>query len=341
MATASTTRNHRAPTYRLTVDGRDITPTVNARLVSMSLQAARGEAADQLDLTLSDHDGQLQIPRKGVTITLALGWVGEGLTDMGSFVVDEAEHTGAPDQLTIRARSANLRDSLRVRNDTSWHATTLGQILQTLAQRNNLAARIDPVLAAVPVSHVDQTESDVHFITRLAQRHDAVATIKAGRLLFLPINGTRTSEGLALPGITITRASGDSHRYQQSDRDAYTGVRAYWHDGKAANRKSVLVGTAVNAKVMKETFATEADARASARAEWNRVQRGVATLSLTLAQGNAALAPQTPVTVRGFKPQIDGDWQAVRVSHTLDDSGWTTQVEMETGTAAKSEKESD
>lgn len=332
--TASPTRNHRIPTYRITVDGRDITPTVNARLVSLSLQEARGEAADQLDLTLSDHDGALQIPRKGVTLTLALGYQDEALVDKGRFVVDEAEHAGAPDQLTIRARSADLRESLRVRRDVSWHDTNLGQVLTTLAARHGLNLRVDPSLRDKPVQHVDQTESDIHFITRLAQRHDAVATVKAGHLLFLPINGTRTSTGLALPTFTITRASGDSHRYQQADRDTYTGVRAYWHDGKRANRKSVLVGSAVNEKVLKETHATEADARESATAEWGRVQRGLATLSLTLAQGEATLAPQTPVMVRGFKPEMDGtDWLVVRLTHTLDDNGWTTQVEMEIGGA--------
>lgn len=326
------TLNHRTPTYRVVVDGRDITPTVNARLVSLRLEETRGDTADQLDLTLSDHDGQLGIPAKGVTIALSLGWVGQALVDKGSFVVDEAEHSGAPDQVTIRARSADLGQSLRTRRDQSWHGLTLGDILRTIATRNRLKQRIEGVLAARAIAHIDQTnESDLNFLTRLAQRHDAVATVKKGHLLFLPINGTTSSKGERLPSITLTRASGDSHRYAQSDRDAYTGVQAYWHDAKRANRKSAIVGTKVNPKALKDTYATEADALAAAKSEWQRIQRGLATMSLTLALGNPLLVPQSPVTVRGFKPQIDGtEWLAVRVTHSLDDNGLTTQVEMET-----------
>src|SRR5689334_4403853 len=93
------------PSYRIQLGDRDITPTVDARLISLSLTECRGGEADQLDLCLDDSDGALAIPAKGATLTLAIGWVGGGLVDKGSFIVDEAEHSGAPDQVTIRARS--------------------------------------------------------------------------------------------------------------------------------------------------------------------------------------------------------------------------------------------
>lgn len=322
-----------APTYRLRLDGQDITPTINPRLISLSLEEARGDTADQLDLVLSDHDGKLALPRKGVKLDLSIGFAGQDLVDKGQFVVDEVEHSGAPDIVTIRARSADLRDSLRVRRDQSWHATTLGDIVKTIAGRHRIDHRIAPALASVAVAHIDQTnESDLNFVTRLGKRHDAVATVKAGSLLFLPINGSQTASGARLPVIAITRASGDSHSYTQSDRDAYTGVRAYWHDGKKANRKGVVVGTKVNPKTLKDTYATESDAMAAAKSEWQRIQRGLATLKLTLAIGAPSLVPQSPVSVQGFKGAIDGtQWLATRVTHKLDDSGLTTEVECETG----------
>lgn len=336
---------HNAPTYRISVDGRDITPTVNARLVRLQLEEARGDTADQLDLTLSDHDGRLQIPARGVTVALAIGWVGGPLIDKGTFVVDEAEHSGAPDQVTIRARSAEVGKTLRTRRDQSWHGLTLGDIVGTIATRNGLKTRIDATLAARALAHIDQTnESDLNFLSRLGKLYDAVATAKKGHLLFVPINGSKTASGAELPTISITRAEGDCHRYAMTDRDAYIGVKAYWHSPKQADRKSVLVPTMAaptpsggntvdhNYKHLKETYATEADALAAATAEWQRIQRGLATLSLTLALGNPLLVPQSPVVVQGFKDQIDATgWLAVKVAHTLDDSGFVTRVEMETG----------
>ncbi|BEP43013.1 phage late control D family protein [Variovorax sp. V15] len=323
---------HPAPTYRLKIGDRDITPMVDARLISVTLNECRGNEADQLDLVLDDHDGALEIPPKGRELQLAIGWVGADLVDKGTFIVGEAEHSGAPDQICIRARSADMHQSLRTRVERSYHGVTVGEIVRQTAARHQLMARIDPALGARQIEHIDQTnESDLNFITRLAKLHDAVATIKRGRLLFLPIVGTITSTGESIPVIEITRADGDLHRYHTSDRDAYSGVRAYWHDPKRAKRRGVLVGKSGNAKRLKDTFANEADARAAAQAEWRRIQRGLATFNLTLALGQPMLTPQTPVKVSGWKPEIDEtEWLTIKVRHTMTpDGGFTTHAEME------------
>jgi len=324
---------YRAPDFSLTIDGRDITPTIDARLISLALSECRGNESDQLDLVLNDSDGAVRLPPRGAEIALRIGWAGQALVDKGLFIVDEVEHSGSPDQVHIRARAADMRKSLRIRRDQSWHATTLGDIVGTIAKRHELHGRVDDALASVKIDHIDQTgESDLHFLTRLATQHDAVATVKKERLVFLPINGTRSSSGQALAKVTITREDGDQHRFHISDRDSYSGVRAYWHDAGRARRRGVLVGKKGHEKRLKDTYGSEADALAAARAEMNRIARGAATLELTLALGRPELMPQTPVTVKGFKSDIDGTaWLVVRVHHHLGDGGLTTRVELEAG----------
>lgn len=318
------------PAYSLVVDGRNITPRIEARLMSLTLTEERGGSADQLDLELDDSDGALQLPAKGAVIALQLGWAGQ-LVDKGTFTVDEVEHSGAPDRITVRARSADMRKPMRTRAEHSYHATTLGEIVTAIAQRNKLTPRIDPRLATVKVEHVDQThESDLHFCTRLASQHDAVCTVKKGHLLFLPVQDTRTSSGQPLRAVTITRGQGDQHRYHTADRAAYSGVRAYWQDPDTAQRRSALVGTEENEKRLKDTYGSEADALAAARAERQRVERGTATFEITLALGRAELAAQTPVAVRGFKGEIDSTpWRIKKLTHTLGYSGLTTHLELE------------
>lgn len=324
---------HPAPTYRLVVAGKDITPAVDARLVRLTLTEGRENQADQLDIVLSDHDGRLAIPRKEAEISLELGWEGVPLIDKGTFVVDESEHSGAPDIITIRARAADLGGEIRKRNEKSWHDTTLGAILATLAKRNSLTHKVDEKLGATQVQHIDQTnESDMHFITRLARKYDAVATVKKKHLLFMPINGTKTSKGDSLPTIEITRMDGDQHRWASSTRDAYDGVKALWNDRKFGKRKEVIAGKKDgNLKTMKETFGSEADALHAAKAELQRINRGMATFDLDLAMGRPELMPQSPVRVIGFKPEIDGQgWLVKEVTHTLDDNGGlSSKVQME------------
>lgn len=330
--------SHPAPDYRLVVGGQDITAKVNPRLISLTLSEGRGGEADTLELTLADHDGQLALPRKGATMALQLGWRGQALVDKGTFEVDEVEHSGAPDQISIKARSADVKRKLRQRTEKSWHDTTAGAIVQEIAARNGLAPRVDSTLASIKVAHIDQTnESDLNFLSRLAKQHDAVATVKKGRLLFLPINGTKTSGGAALGSMHITRADGDQHRYHSAERGAYSGVRAYWSDPKQAEKRSVLAGSEEDEKRLKDTYGSEADAMAAARSEQQRMARGKATFGLTLALGRPELMPQTPVTVSGFKPEIDSTpWLVVKLTHSLGDQGLTTQLELETHAAPAS-----
>lgn len=325
---------HPAPAYRLTVAGKDITPAVDARLESLTLTEGRENTADQLDLVLLDHDGLLEIPRKEAEIALQLGWVGQQLVDKGIFVVDEVEHSGAPDKITIRARAADLGGEIRTRQEKSWHDTTLGAILATLAQRNKLTHKVDAKLAATKVAHIDQTgESDMHFITRLARRYDAVATVKKKHLLFMPINGTKTSKGQSLPVVEITRKDGDQHRWASSTRDAFDGVKAHWSDSVGGKRKTAVAGKKTgNTKTLKETYASERDALAAARSELQRLARGMATFDLNLAIGRPELTAQTPVRVKGWKADIDGQgWLVKEVVHTLGDGGLSSKVQMERG----------
>lgn len=322
---------HPAPAYRLTINGVDITPRINGRLVSLTLTDNRGLEADTLDLLLSDHDGALELPPKGAEIQVAIGWTHEGLVDKGTFIVDEIEHTGSPDQLGIRARSADMREDLPARKSRSWHRTTIGEIVNQIAAEHDLEPVVEQHLAGIRISHREQTsESDLNFLTRLAANYGAIATIKAGKLLFIPAAAATTANGTPLPTITIERSDGDQHRYVIADRDAYTGVRAYWNNVSGGKRQPVIAGVGDNAKELRETYASEADATAAARAELERLQRGVAEFSMTLARGREELIAETPIRLRGFKPEINvTEWVAVKVIHQLSDSGYTVAIECE------------
>lgn len=322
---------HRKPVYQITVNGIDISRTLRPLLMRLTLRESRGEKADQLDITVDDSLGNLALPPKGATVVLRLGYEHTGLIDKGSFTVDEIEHSGAPDVVSLRCRSADMRATLRERASASWHESTLGQIVRDIAAKNGIAANIDPALASVKVQHADQTnESDMHFLSRLGRQHDAVATVKNGRLVFLPIGSTTNASGRALASITLERSDGDRHRYHTAARDAYSGVRAWWHNPREAEKKAAIAGTEDNLKTLRDTYATEADALAAARAEMGRVQRGEATFEITLAIGQPSLMVQTPVNVRGFKAEIDGTgWLCKTVEHALDDNGLTTRLELE------------
>lgn len=444
---------HKRPAWTLTVDGADITSRIAERLISLTLTDNRGFEADQLDITLDDCDGKLALPPKGAAIRLALGQSsGNGvstLVDKGGYTVDEIEHSGAPDQLTIRARSADLRAGLTTQRERSFHGKTLGDIVRTIGDENALEPVISTALDALGIDHIDQTnESSANLLTRLAKMFDAIAAVKSERLLFVHAGRGASASGTPFPPVLIQRKDGDSHRFSIADRETYTGVRATWNDidkaekgellwtqadedietgrrtpvaaptpeagaqykavgsrpaksrtaalryarsewarlskdkaararyagvevayddrnlkaaGKvtygrvdveAAQRKAsklavndaaaaqARAGTeppqtaldrgADNVKTLRHVYASRENARRGARSEWRRLQRGVATFSITLASGRPEIIPEAPATVRGWKPEIDGtDWLIARVVHNVSDAGYTTALELE------------
>ena len=304
------------PSFRLTVDGTD----------------NRGIEADQLTLTLSDHDGLLAIPPKGAVLRLWLGWSDTGLVDKGTYTVDETEHSGAPDVLSIRARSADLRKGLKTKRERSWSNTTLGDVLGDIAIGNGLTATIAGALDGLPILQLDQAnESDANLISRLGEEFDAVASVKAGCLLCLPAGGGKTASGLDLPHITLTRADGDQHRYLQADRDSYDGVRAYFYDVNSAKKQEAIAGGGDNLKDLRHTYSDQQSALRAARAEFRRLQRGSATLSYTLAMGRPDLIPELTYTLQGVKTEIDEIiWYGGNVQHSLTaDGGYTVSLELE------------
>lgn len=321
----------RTPACKVIVDGVDITDRIRPRLISLSLAEKRGGEADQLDLTLDDADGQVAIPRKGVIITLALGWDGEPLIGKGRFKVEQVRHSGAPDQITITARSCDFSDQLKTRRDGSWRATTLGAVLEEIAARNGLGASIAADLASIEVAVLQQSrESDAALMTRLGREHDAVATVKAGTLLFSRRGSGTTASGRALPTFAITRADGDSHSWETGDRDgAVTCVQATWRDTAGATRHRVTVGSGKTRR-LKRVYASEAEARRAAEAERQRARRGAATFSLKLAEGRPDIYPERRGDVSGFKPDIDAStWLVDEATHTLGDDGLTTDLKLE------------
>ncbi len=356
---AATIVGHDArPAYRLTHDGQDLTARFQGRLTSLTLIDNRGFEADQLDIELDDTDGMLALPEKGVRLQLALGWEDTGLVDKGSYKVDEIEHTGPPDRLTIRARSADLASDMTTRKERSFRNQTIGDLVRAIASKNELVTVIAAKLADVVIEHLDQTgESDANLLTRLAKDYDAIATVKQGKLLFIQAGAALSASGVPLPTVTITRASGDTHNFLIADRENYNGVKAYYQDTRRAMKGEVVIdaSNAVvekekpvaprekaqsqpvtaspnpdNVKVLRHTYATKSNAERAARAEWARIQRGVATFSITLARGRPDLFPELPANVRGWKSQIDNTgWAIAKVTHNLSERGYTTGLELQ------------
>ncbi|EFW52580.1 Phage protein D [Shigella boydii ATCC 9905] len=260
-------------------------------------------------------------------LTVLIGWKGEPLTEKGSYIVDEIAHEGPPDRLTVSARSADFRDEFNVKREVSWHDVTVERVVSAIAHRYGLKPQISEMLMDIEIDHADQTEeSDMSFLTRMAEMLGAITTVKSGNLLFIMPGGGVNAQGQPLPSFAITRSSGDHHQFRIADREAYTGVRAYWLDLNYGKKKKVSVkrrkppkpkkeksssregdymeGAEGNVFVLRKTYQNEQAARRAAAAKWQQLQRGAASFSITLARGRAELYPEMHGSVTGLKARL-------------------------------------
>jgi phage protein D len=324
------------PDWRVTLDGEDLTPKMRPRLISLSLTDKRAGEADELQIDLDDSDGKLAIPKTGALLSLEIGWkqgggVTTGLVSKGQFKVDEVSHSGSPDRVSIRARSADFTAEIRNRREKSWHDSTLGTIVADIAGRNGLKPRCADRLAGIAIKvAVQSRESDLAFLRRLGRAHDAIATVKGGALILSPVGSGATASGKPLPKMKIVRASGDSHVWSRAVREAAEGVSVAWHDRGSAKQHIVTVGKAEGARRLARVYASESTARRAAEAAHSKAERDPDKFSIVLALGRADLQPECGVEVSGFKPVIDETpWLIAEVQHTIAAQGFITTLQME------------
>ncbi len=342
----------RIPALNVLMGGKALT-VLDEKLISLELTDNRGFNADELTISVDDSQGNIALPPRGAELSVSLGWQGEPLIYKGIYIVDEVSHSGPPDRIDITARSADFRDEFNVKREVSWHDVTVERIVSAIAHRYKLKPIISEQLMSAEIDHADQTqESDMSFLTRMADILGAIATVKNGCLLFILPGGGVSANGKALPEFAITRSSGDRHSFRIADRDAYTGVQAYWLDLNFGKKKKVTVrkrkktaekkprsssregdyiaGEDGNVFVLRTTYSSEIAAQRAAAAKWQQLQRGAAEFNLTLAYGRADLYPEMHGTVTGFKEAIDNqDWIIAKATHSIDDNGFQTRLELE------------
>ena len=372
-AITDTGGNHLTPVAKLSINGKPFNTDALSRIISISLTDKSGFEADELTVSLSDHDGALALPPKSAEITIALGYIETGIVDKGSYKITEVSWSGAPDTLHITAQSADTSDRFSEAKEKSWHKTSLKEIIESIAAANGYTPIIGKAYQDEKIDHIDQSnESDAAFLSRLAERYDAIATVKHGRLLFVSSGEATTAGGQPLPTIRITRNSGDQYAFRYSNTESYNAVRAYYIDKQTGKKHEVVitednydpvkktvtttkkyktkrkdgkthktttkevteikqVDTAgKKIKTLRHTYQSPKTAATGARAAYKKLKRGAMEFDISLAVGRPDVAPESPVTLQGFKPEIDAEkWVGKETVHTLDGNGLTTAVKLQ------------
>ena len=317
------------PDFKIIAAGVNITAQIKDRLLSLVVSDEAGMKSDQVEITLDDRGSAIELPAPGALLAVFMGYKESVLVPMGLFTADEICVSGPPETMVIRGKAAALGGELKDQKTRSWDDKTIGQIVAVIAREHKLTPKVSSDLAGVKIEHADQTEeSDLHFLMRLAEEHDAIASVKGQTLLFIDKGEGKTASGLAMIPQQVSRKGCLRWSATLATRGEFASVEACWHDKATGSRARVCSGSGSPVRKLRHIFPGEAEAQRAADGELRRCKRGNTSLSIGLV-GSPLMAAEGRLLATGFRPGVDGLWSIKSVRHQISSGGFVTEVEAE------------
>lgn len=184
------------PDFELQYEGKNITENIKSFLVDLTYTDYLSDQSDELQVVFEDIDKKwinTWFPTQGDKLSLALGYVNEPLTQLGSFEIVEIEWNYVNERgstVAIKALSAGISKANRTFQPRAWENTTLADIVRSIAKRLDL--NITGTIEQVKIKRVTQyQERDVEFLTRLAHEYGYSFKIVGKTLVFTTLSSLK------------------------------------------------------------------------------------------------------------------------------------------------------
>jgi phage protein D len=316
------------PAFVISAGGQDLTEALASRLASLTLIDEKGIVSDSAELIINDPESVLAPPRKGVSLEIAMGY-GNDVQSMGAYVVETVTLQGPPDQYIINAKATDFLGAMKVRQRRGWQDVSIAQLVTAIAGEHDLTPAVDPAFESPVYAQIDQTESDLNLLTRLARDHGAIAKPVDGHLVFTAKGEAQSVTGKAMPAVAITEAQIIRWSLQAAERSQYAGVTARWFDLNQALEFLVRAGGQDGPQMaLPRLYEDEARAKQAAAAKWDAIGQARANLELTV-PGQVSIQAETPLALQHRRDEVAGDWIVTRAEHRIDTSGFTTRLNAE------------
>ncbi len=300
------------PRVEITIDGQPVAGTFYERLKSITVTDKEGLKSDTVDIELNDGPPEfLALPRKGAIIAVRMGY-GQNLGSLGTFTADKINGACLPYGLSISGKAVDFRGGkLKERQERAWDKKSLGDIVSQIADESGLTPAIDSDLSKFVYDWIgQQDESNLHFLRRLAQRHNGLFSIKRGRLLFSKLGSGRSASGNNIGSVIVTPEMVllNTLKFDIGDRTKYSKVVAYYQDSDKAQRVEIEADADADGESVyriPEPFSSPDEADRAAQAKVKSLKRGEGSTSVTVI-GDTSICAGAPLLYAGIRPGLDG-----------------------------------
>jgi len=311
----------KTPNFKIIANDKDITTTLKKELISLTFKDEANKKADELTLRVG---GDFKRPQFEDTLKLYLGY-GEDLIYCGSFSIQNSTRIGN-NILSISATGVDFSNVLKEKRDITYEKISIKQICKQIADRNvlKLKSDFDDVMI---LSIAQSSESDLHFLDRLAEDYNAIFNIKNDTLVFThKIKANKINEDLPAYTISANECLSNTPSIKYSNKTLYKSCKSIWHDTKENKTKEVTVGVGEPVLINKGSFKNAAEAKLKAQAKLERATQGLITGSLSL-DGDVIFAGGKLILIDTLED--DGEYQIKSVNHNFSSNGWIINLEFE------------
>lgn len=317
------------PDFSVIINGQIDFP--KDRVISIRTTDEAGIVSDSCEIELDDFDDALRVPNTEAKVEISLGYQETGLTKIGIYFVKEISIDGA--QKVIRVKCNAVPKSMRSQK-TKNNSGELYKILSNITSETGFSPAISTSLHNVNlIDGIQFAESDISYITRISRKLGAIAKPVSEHLVFVEDGTGKSISGKTLPTKYIDAEDVPNYachfRETESGNSAGT-VYANWYDKNSGEYHLEKVGSWAPETELQEIFTTQDQALTAAKAKLKRIYKTNKSFSFST-YGRPDLFAETPIVLRGFSKKIPINWIVQRVEHSLNNSGFKTNVECYQG----------
>ena len=314
------------PNFSVHINGIDLSHPIKDRIVSLRTTDAAGILSDSCEIELDDFDEAIQMPKTEAKVEVSLGYKETELTKIGSYFVKEIEIDGARKVIKISANAASKKMRSQA---TKSHEGTLADFIQNMAANLDLESAFSEEFEDMDLSDFPQfAESDMSYLTTLSQKVGAIAKPSNGHLIFANNLEGKSASGKNLPTkyVDISEVSSYSCSFKETEESGSIGtVIAYWYDKEKADYCKALAGSGDPITELDEIFSSVKDAQSAANAKIKRIVKANKQFQFTTF-GRPDFFAEHPIVLQGFSSKIPTNWIISKVEHSLNSSGFITNV---------------
>lgn len=304
---------------------KDVTTVLSEFVTGISVTDSVNEC-DNISLTLDDSSGKWRnqwYPVKTDQISIEFGYKGQSPVKVQNCFVDMISLTGAPDTVTINAKSGHIDKAMQTKVTKSYDNTTLRNIVNYIAQKHGLKV-IGQIEDIKFKRKTQKNTSDESFLKKLAEEYGYYIAFKKGQLVFEKKENVKKDTSK----LTITRQ--DCLRYSfrdQTSRVYKACTVTFWDAQKrqcithTENVSGLKTGDTL---IIRKRVESLDEAKKLAKSALTARNERQVEASLSVIGQNCYVAG-AQINLTGFGV-LSGVYTITRATHTLSSSGWTVSL---------------